>query len=231
MKKIFLLPLVLLLSISCTKKATDATATPTPTPTPTPVSDGSQTASGLAGTFYLCNTDSSFLSTSYAYLHILTLSASGTYSYSLRFSDATSCANSYATGGSELAVYSQAGTFTTGGTAGTPSTGTKVTFTVTSSSLGTRGGTYNGNAIEQNLITFFNTCTPAQSVSTSVDQTKLSIGAASCGGMVFPANGDTFTNVIYNDGNSLWAGVSSGQNLLRTGGSTYPSSYTQTYIK
>jgi len=212
--------------LSCAKSADSTTTTSTPT-------DGSQSAAQLAGTGTFCATDSTIGGT-YAYTHSLTLNSNGTYTYTLYFSDATSCATGQNTGGNNFATYSQSGSYVVGGSTGTPSTGTKITFTVTSGALTIRPGSYNETAT-QNLITWINSCSGTLSFSTSVDQTK-SVNANSCSGsgsytaVTIPANGDTFTNTVYNGGTILYAGVASGQDVWRPGGASYPNSYTQQYL-
>ena len=223
------------LLFACAKKDSGTSPT-TDTTTTTPPTDGSQSVAQLAGTGTFCNTDST-IGGAYAYTHSLTLNADGTYGYSIYFSDAASCATAQNTGGNNYATYTQAGTFTVGGTATTPSTGTKITFTVGSASLIIRSLTY--GAIPQNLANWMSTgghCAPNPGFSASADQTKsvqgnTCVGAGSYSAVVLPAVGDTFNNVVYSPGTSMLnAGVSSGQDTWRPGGSSFPTSYTQSYL-
>lgn len=198
-----------------------------------PTVDGSQTAVQLAGSGSFCAVNTT-VGGSYAYVYSLTLNADGTYNYAVYLTDAATCATAQNSAGNNYATYSQSGTYVVQGTAGTPTTGTKVTFTFGSALMTVRSATY--GTIPQNLATWLNgQCTPNPAFSTVADQTKTLQGNSCNGsggytGYDFSDAGDTFTNTVYNSGNVLQAGASSGQDLWRVGGSTYPSSYTFTFL-
>ena len=226
----FALVVLVLSTLNCAKKE-DGVSPGTEADVPT--TDGSQTIAQLAGSGSFCTVDTSVGGT-YAHVYSFTLVADGSYSYSVYMTDAASCATAQNSAGNNYATYSQHGTFVVQGTAGTPTTGTKVTFTVVSATMTVRSGTY--GTVAQDLATWMNSqCSPNPAFSTVSDQTK-SFLTHSCNGSgaytayVFPAAGDTFTNTVYNSGTVLEAGLSSGQDLWRPGGSTYPSSYSVSFL-
>ncbi len=199
----------------------------------TPTTDGSQTATQLSGSGSFCTVNTTVGGT-YAYVHSFSMVADGTYTYSVYLTDAATCATAQNSAGNNYATYTQTGTFVVQGTAGTPSTGTKVALTVVDAYLTVRSATY--GAVAQNLATWLNAqCMPNPAFSTVSDQTKTFLthscnGSGAYAAYVFPAIGDTFTNAVYNTGTTLESGISSGQDLWKPGGSSYPASYTETYL-
>jgi hypothetical protein len=222
----------ILFSMALALSACTPTATTTTTTTPT---DGSQSAAQLAGSGTFCLTDTTIGGT-LAYTRYLSLAANGTYSYAIYFSDAGSCATAQNTGGNNIATYTQGGTYAVGGTATTPSTGTKIVYTVTSASMTTRKGTYGGNATLSALVTWMNAnCSPSPGFSTIADGAISVLGnsctvSGSFAAVTLPASSATYDNTVYRSGTSFFSGVSTSQDIWRPGGTTYPTSYTQTYL-
>jgi len=56
------------------------------------------------------------------------------------------------------------------------------------------------------------------------------VGTVTANARTWPDGGTALQNVVYNSSGVLQIGVSSGQDLLRPGGSSYPTSYSKTYI-
>ncbi|MBC7754641.1 MAG: hypothetical protein H7Z71_10415 [Moraxellaceae bacterium] len=240
MKKIILVFLLAGL-ISCAPKKDEAVEV---VPI-TPAADGSQTMAQLAGYGGYCEQENSIV-TNMATARYLTINANGTYVYDVRFSNNFgACAAPQATGGNEIGVYTQNGTIAIVGPAGISMTGTKVTFTPTTATLLLRSATYNqdvtnaiGNSLKTlppgncaNGITFTNgqanTTFTVFGVACSSGAT---VGTVTANARTWPDGGTAFQNVIYNAGGVLQIGVSSSQDVLRPGGTTYPTSYSKTYL-
>lgn len=222
-----LLVLSLFLNMSCTKEelaAIAAGATPT---------DGSQSAAQLAGQGQYCSVVSG-IGGSYAVLKTLTLLADNTFTYYVHITDAGSCFSNEIAGGNNSSTFYMAGAWTVAGTNTTPSTATKVIMTVGSSNLIVYALAGGGQPEAAAMANFLNTCTPNPAYSNNTDNTK-TLNGNSCGvnglyaGVTFPTVGDTLNTIAYNDGSTLQVGLSTGEDLWRPGGTTFPSSYSNTF--
>lgn len=221
-----LLVVSLLLTASCTKEELEAIADGT---TPT---DGSQTAAQLAGGASLgglhCDEETTVGGT-YAALKQLTLNANGTYTYSVFFSDAATCATASATGGNNIATLYTAGAWTVAGSNTTPNTSTKIIFVVGSANMIIRAGTYGATGTP--LANWLNSCTPSPAFNNAADNTKSVVGI-SCGvsgqyaAVDMPDVNDTLNNIGYNPGGGTFSlGNSAGQTIWAPGGTSFPNSY------
>lgn len=212
--------------VACEKKAEEITGNST---TPT---DGSQTAAQLAGTGVSCAVFSGAGSAlnGKGYTRSLTLNADGTYTYAIYFSDHTGCATAFASGGNNIATYYQAGIFTVGGTAGTPSTATKITFMVGSGNMIIRASDAGPGAA---LATWINAhCTANPGFNTSADSTKNFEGLVCVGDGTYnfpnpPASTATAENIGYFDGTDYKSGALT--DFWSPGAGGFPSSYTETF--
>lgn len=173
--------------------------------------DGSQTAAGLAGSGQNC---------------------------AIYFSDSTGCATSQTSGGNNIATYSQSGTFSVGGTAGTPSTATKITFTATTSTIVIRPKNADNttfNSVAGDFITWLNACTPTPGFSTTVTSTR-TVDNLVCTDNShllpgFSVSGSSYTNIGYNPGDGSFSSGAR-DNIWSPGTlgtSTFPSTYTETW--
>lgn len=223
--------MILLTFSACEKKAEEPAVV---------ANDGSQTAAGLAGNGQKCETFSGVGSnlTGKGYTRFLRLEASGAYYYAIYFSDNTGCATSQTAGGNNIATYSQTGTFSVGGTAGTPATATKITFTAVSSTIVARPknpDNVTNNSVAGDLITWLNSCTPTPGFSTTATSTK-SVANLVCTNPShslpgFPSDGSSYTNIGYNPGDGSFS-AGSRDNIWSPGTlgtSTFPGTYTETW--
>lgn len=223
---------VLLLTTSCAKKAVEEALT-----AGAPATDGSQTAAGLAGTGQVCDVlaSSGSAMNGLGVVRYLVLGADGSYNYSIYFSNHVGCVTSANSGGNNIATYSQSGTFAVGGIATAPSTATKITFTPTSSTMTLRAGTYSADATEIALKAWLNGCTGgslayagADSTQSVVNSTCAATGNVSLAG-TFPFTGITYSNIGYKSGSNLDSGTRSDIWSPGAVGTTFPSSYTETW--
>jgi hypothetical protein len=216
--------------ISCAPKKVEEEAAST-----TPTTDGSQTAAQLAGSGVYCGvfggSDGSSLS-GLGYTRSLTLTAGGAFSYSVYFSDATGCSSNLGPGGNNIATYSQSGTYVVGGTAGTPSTGTKITFTVTSATM----TAYPSNATAQSLRDFFNSnCNMSPTFTTGTTTSTRTFTGVTCtatsayGLGLVPASSAQLYNIGYNDGSGSFV-MGSRSDIFGPGAGYFPTSYSETWL-
>jgi hypothetical protein len=217
------------LSLGCVEEE------PATTPTTTPSTDGSQTATQLAGSRSYCGTLTAGAGSALSgmgYNRSLTLNADGTYTFSVYFTDNVGCTTAQTAGGNNLATYHSAGTFVTEGTPGTPSTGSKVTFTVTSATM----VAYPANVAAQNLRDWLNSgcgASPAFSSGTTTS-TRTFTGLTCTGNGSYelptpPIVGAIFKNIVYNVGNGTFTSGAR-ESIYAPGSATYPTSYTDTWI-
>lgn len=209
---------------------TPAASTPATTP-----SDGSQSASELAGYFQKCFifSGSGTALNGKAYVLNYSVTSGGAYSYNLFFSDSTSCATAMNSGGNNIATYTNEGTFSVKGTNTLPATSaTKVEFTQTVSQLVVRP-TYAEGAT---LRDFLNTCTGLSSTFTggATASTRSMSGVTCPWDATFNLVNPPTLNVVkyqtwYNDGTSLNAGART--DLWGPAAGSYATSYSETFTK
>ncbi|MFZ3231892.1 MAG: hypothetical protein WA160_16920 [Pseudobdellovibrio sp.] len=224
--------MALLLTTSCSKKAVDAAlAAATPA-----ASDGSQTAAGLAGsgTYCMVLTGTGTNLDGTGATRYLSLTADGTYTYSIYFSNHVGCTTPAVSGGLNIATYTQSGTFAVGGIATSPSTATKITYTATSMIITLRPVSQ-ADAKTDALGTWLNQCTVHPNFSAVADSTH-SVAGLTCtnvGGATtlpsFPLTSAAFSNIGYKSGTNLDTGARSDIWSPGALGTTFPSSYTETW--
>lgn len=222
--------MTLLIFTSCSKK-TDGSS---PSGTTTTTTDGSQTIAQLAGSGSACDTLSGVgtaLSGTGA-TRLLTLNTDGTYAFAIYFSDHSGCVTSQNTGGNNIATYSQSGTFALSGTAGTPTTGTKITFTVGAASM----TAYPTNATSQAFRDWMNTCTPSPAFTGGATTSSRTFTGVTCAtgspNYIFtnPANvSATALNIVYNDGSGTFQSGTR-VDVWRPGTGSFPAAYFDNYL-
>lgn len=205
--------------------------------------DGSQSMSQLAGMGTFCSVESS-LGTALGdkgAIKSLLLNANGTYTYAVYYSDHVGCATAQASGGNNVATYTQSGTFAVSGAAATTSPiGTNVIYTVVSTSLtihattsaaqalanwmnGNLGG---GSGCSNMGGSFSGSTNSALSMDNGVNCVGTMDGAYS--GVTFPAPGDVFKNINLNTGSVLESSARAGS--WRPGTSSFGTSYSEGYL-
>lgn len=229
LKKIALL-LMLTAAFACKKKE-EETTTETPVDS-TPAADGTQTMAALAGDGQYCEVTTS-LGGTFAITRYLSMTSSGTYSYSLYLSDSTSCATTQNAGGNNYATYTQSGTFTLNGAANISGSGTKITFVPTAQSMIIRTGTYTTRGAA--LATWMNTCSYSPGYSTTANDTKtlnqhVCTASNNFSAVDFAVNSASYTNVVYKNGTTLQMGTPSSFSPWTPAGTSVPTSFSNTYL-
>ncbi len=225
-----LLVLSLFLNMSCTKEELAAIADGT---TPT---DGSQTAAQLAGSGQYCELVSGTgAGGPYAVTKSLTLNADNTFAYTVYFTDQTACSTTQNAGGENITSLFVTGLWTVGGTNTTPSTGTKILFTVGATNVTVYAGAGPAQANAIDMASFLNTCSSIPAFSTNSTSSRTLTGDTCTGGggftaVTLPALNDVLNNTAYNNGTTNFQiGLSTAEDVWRPGGSNFPTAYTNTY--
>ncbi len=205
-------------------------------------SDGSQTKAQLAGDYRSCALLASGVGSSlqnHAFARYLTLNANGTYSLLYQISKATACTSGRPSGSGYDTIWSQmnvAGSWATGGTPGTPSTGSKVTLTPSSLTWTIYAPASESTAAAlANWAT--NTCGASGFDAAASGSTGGAFQPSTCSGTSTPGImlaapnliGSAQQNIFYNNGTTLETG--SLATMWGVGAGGFPSAYSVNWLK
>jgi hypothetical protein len=204
-------------------------------PAPT---DGSQTKAQLAGYGRKCEVLTSAAGSALngkALVRYIELSADGTYYSAVNITLANdTCSYGSATNGAGSAMqYSVRGTWSVGGTAGTPSNGTKITLTPTSQPYLTTYNLASGNAAEAITNWARTTCNvPGMSASggtTTFQPTLCNEGSSDPVKLGTPPSlGQAQYNIIFKNGSGDYQ-MGATQGYWSANAGMYPTSFTDTW--